>query len=221
MNLFPRSLDRNPYIQIETQVTARNVRASLATQAINFRGLDMRYYIRSFDLSRDRILGEDTNSRFLRYFDFVATRSSDNESSNKFFTLLGIQMDLEETYFATKIALENASRDPVTREPYYPKVGDIIEVLYSSFLLEITAVPKVTDYSFFMSTSTMVEFTVKAYKDERYKPEAALENTTLGNLSDKTYDIFDNSNLIDSKKEELLYNPSPLDAPSKNPYASW
>ena len=195
--------------------------SSNIAQAFNNLGMCFRFYVRTYDVDYDRIFGEDNNSRYVRYFDFMGMYQAPEE--NKFFTQFGIEQTDEVTIYVSKLHFRSASNDPKTKQEYIPKLGDLVEAKGTKFLYEIVSIPKVTDYSYYQSLNIVWEFCLRPYKNEHLDVDESIKNTTLNMMTDKdgTADIFDIRNIIDSKKEEILYKPKPTEENVKNPYASW
>lgn len=227
MGILSKFLDseRSPYFQFENNYSSENfIKGSQITEAINNYGLCFRYYVRTYDLTYDRIFGEDNNSRYVRYFDFMAINEMPSE--NKFFSKFGMEQTDEISVFCTKMHFQVASNDPTTKQEYVPKLGDIIELRFTQFLYEIVSLPKVTDYTYFQSTNVIWEFVVRPYKNEHIEvdPTSDIKNTTINKNTDGGTidpDIFDIRNIIDTKKEEILYNPKQTEHATLNPYANW
>jgi hypothetical protein len=195
--------------------------SSNIAQAFNNLGICFRYYIRTYDTKYDVIFGEDNNSRYERYFDFMGMYVAPEE--NKFFSQFGIEHNDDVSVFVSKLHFRAASNNPTTKQEYIPMLGDLIEAKGSKFLYEIVSIPKVTDFSYYQSLNIVWEFSVKPYKNEHIDISDDIKNTTLNTFTDKDghADIFDIRNIIDSKKEEILYTPKPLEGAQKNPFGNW
>lgn len=183
-------------------------------QAINTYGMCFRYYVRTYDTKYDTIWGEDNNSRYERMFDFIGMYSSPTE--NVFFSKFGIEQSDDVKINVSKKHFEVASNN------YSPKTGDVIERLSDHVLFEVLSVPAVNDYTYFQRPKFIWEIVVKTFKDEAIQPTIGIAGSTLDVQTHKANsDIFDIRNIIDTKKDEVLYQPKDGEKPIQNPYANW
>lgn len=210
---------RSEYFRTETYENEQFLMSSLMTQAFNMYGICMRYYIRTYDTTYDKIWAEDNNSRYVRYFDFMGMFELPSE--NKFFAMFGISQEEDVSIYATKLQFRTVSQDPETKLEYAPKVGDLIEVVYDKQIFEITSIPKITDFTYFKSANQIWEFTVKPFKEQKITAEDSIDGTTLAQYAKSNSDLFDIRNIVDSKKEDVVYKPKTGEESQKNPYATW
>ena len=207
---------RSDYFRFETPEynDASDVLSINMAQAINTYGLCFRYYVRTYDTKYDMIWGEDNNSRYVRTFDFMGMYSSPDE--NVFFTKFGIDQNDDIKIHVVKRHFEAVSNQ------YPPKTGDVIERLSDNVLFEVLSVPPVNDFTYFQRPKHIWEIIIKTYKDESIIANPVLSATTLATQTHQAdSDIFDVRNIIDTKKDEVLYQPKPGEKPQQNPYANW
>ena len=195
--------------------------SSNIAQAFNMYGICFTFYIRTYDVTYDPIFGEDNNSRYVRSFPFMGMYQEPEE--NKFFSQFGMEQTDEVSIFVSKLHFRAASNDPTTKQEYIPRLGDLVEANGTKFLYEIVSIPKVTDFSYYQSLNIVWEFCVRPYKNEHLDIDGSIQGTTLNQDTDKESpaDIFDIRNIIDSKKESILYKPKPNESSQKNPFANW
>lgn len=210
---------RSEYFQTENYENESYLMASNMTQALNMYGICFRFYIRTYDTKYDRVFGEDNNSHYIRYFDFMGVYELPSE--NKFFAQFGITHEEDVSIYATKLHFRTVSQDPSTKIEYVPKVGDLVESIYNKMIYEITSIPKITDFTYFKSANLIWEFTVKPFKEQKITADSDIDGTTLAQYADSNSDLFDVRNIVDSKKEDVLYKPKDGEQSIKNPFCSW
>lgn len=213
------NVGRSDHFQFEKNYENENfIMSSTMTEAINHYGFCFKYYRKTYDISYDRIWGEQTNSRYDRVFEFMGMYTAPPE--NKMFTKFGIELTDEVTVYATKLHFRSASIDVTHREECIPKTGDIIEA-FNSCLYEITSIPKVTDFSYFRSSNLIWEFVMKPYSDELYEADVEINGTTLQRMTQIETDLFDIAGVVEQKKEKVIYAPKAGEAPQKSPFQNW
>ena len=210
---------RSDFFHMEDYQNENYLMATNMTQALNMFGICFRYYVRTYDTSYDRVWAEDNNSHYTRYFDFMGIFELPTE--NKFFAQFGIKHDEDVSLYSTKLHMRVAAQDPVTKIEYIPKIGDLIEHKSDKFIYEITSIPKITDFTYFKSANLMWEFTLKPFKEQHITADDSIDGTTLAQYANSDSDLFDIRNIVDSKKEDVLYTPKAGEESIKNPYATW
>lgn len=101
----------------------------LLTEAYNFHGITMTYYILSYDIDKDRLFGEDNNRTIVRSFDTQAYAELPNDKKN--FSTMGIMnQDIFHLYISMRhfaVASKYFNGVP-SEESYTPRAGDIIRM---------------------------------------------------------------------------------------------
>lgn len=104
----------------------------LITEAFNFHGLSLTYSVVSYDVDKDRILGEDNTRQILRAFDFMAYLELPRDIRN--FSTMGMGWNDIFHIHASKRHFAKASKfrnGVMTEESYIPRAGDIIRLSYN------------------------------------------------------------------------------------------
>lgn len=207
----------------------RRLYDNLATEFINQHGVCLSYYITSWDVTYDSIVGEDNNRFFERTFDFMGYYTLPRE--DKIWTKFGIEGMDSFSIFVSKLHFKDAStfgNNQVqgnigvnTYENYIPKIGDVIISKYNHFIYKVVEVKEETNM-FLMSKQHMWELIVKQFKDEHIG--VTLETSaSMGDIIDytnKTNDIFNISGEVESKNDQIKYNPSQNEQ-QVNPFGDW
>lgn len=187
--------------------------SGLITNAINANGVCMEYYIVSYDLKYDPIWGEDNNRRYIRTFSFMSYFELPRE--DKMWNVLGVEnignlrMIVSKKHF-------NAASNSCTGS-YIPQIGDIIMSKYNKYIYEITEVAE-GENNFLQSKQHTWEFVTKPYTNENIDT-TAISGSTVAGLPDA--DLFDITNPIDVKKEDIIYKPILTEKPKNDPFSNF
>jgi len=188
----------------------------LATEAFNKFGTCMEFYQSTYDVSFDRIFGEDNNRRFVNKFEIMVYYQLPTEE--KMWSSFGIQnMDTFSMYCSKRHFRAVTSGDD---GEYIPKIGDIIMAKYAPNIYEITEIAEEVSM-FLQSKEHMWEFVVSEYKDEHISVSGDVSATAISAYTDKDEDIFDISSVVDVEKEEILYTPTSAEKGSGDPWGNW
>ena len=213
----------------------------MGTEFINFHGVAMTYYITTFDLDYDAIWGIDSDRKFIRCFDIMAKFElpSEEDIYTKF-SIEGIdtfKLFLTKRHFAAASRQVGTIPSSVTFEStgggrvcppfdeYEPKIGDYIKSKYNKLFYEITYITD-TDEMFLQGKHSWT-LTVKVFKDEHIKISDTISEETSAAMSDldiytnKDTDLFDMTDNINNKKDDILYNPQSNEKPKDSAWGEW
>jgi len=202
---------------------------NMITESINQHGVCLTYYITTYDTNYDRIWGEDNDRRFVRVFDFMAYYTLPRE--DKLWSKFGIEGMDSFSMFVSKIHFQDTStmgHDMVagnigfgTYDSYVPKVGDIIMANYNKYIYEITEVKEETSM-FLLSKQHVWEFVVKTYKNEQLSmtPSTSASMQYM-DFTNKLKDVFNIDEVIEEKKEKVIYKPKVNEKKVNDPFAGW
>jgi len=164
--------EKNEYFQFQSSAydNERQLYDSMLAECYNIHGVEMVYYILTFDTSYNKIWGEDNDRRYERCFAFMSLLELPKEDNNT--TPFGLEpFDLVQVNVSKK-HFENASlRDSngylqPQLSAYKPKVGDIIKSVYANYYYEI--VDLTHEDTMFLQHKHSWTFLVKPYKNEHY-----------------------------------------------------
>jgi hypothetical protein len=191
------------------------------TELYNQHGVPMDFYITTYDTQYDLIFGEDNNRRFVRKFEVSPWYTLPRE--DRLWNRFGIEGIDEIVMYVSKRAFKcNSMRamGPGAVE-YIPRVGDILVAKYNKYIYEVV---NVRDESalYLQSKQHVWELNVKPYKDAHIMTAGtALSADFIADYSNKTTDLFDIKNEIDTAKEPILYQPKPCEKPKNDPFGGW
>jgi hypothetical protein len=196
----------------------RNLFSSLICESYNKFGVTMTYYVVSFNLSADRLNGEDNDRSIIRKFDFMAYYQLPKE--DRLFSKFGIEGLDQFSVFVSKLHFNTASKfdfskeNPEANDAYMPKIGDIILAQYNNSLLEITDVKEETGM-FLLSKQHIFEFICRPYRDEHLNllASTSADMVAISPFVDKE-DPFDIKNFILSAAPNIEYVPPSTEKPS-------
>ena len=214
---FPRRKNDKYFNYRDDYDNERGLFSLWATEAYNQRGVCMQFYIASYDTKYDRIWGEDGNRRFIRYFEMMVFYNLPIE--DKMWTKFGIEGTDQFTMWATKRHFREASMVGGNEE-YIPRIGDVMRSNHDNNFYEIVEVAEQVAL-FVQSKQHIWEFLVKPFKDENIKLTDETKDSPISQFTNKDKDIFDISNVVDSKKEDILYKPKRGEKPVNNPFGNW
>jgi hypothetical protein len=214
---------RNNYFRYTGQEYSMEKRllSQIYTEAINKFGNYFEYFVTSYNTKYQPIFGEDSNRRFIKNFEFMAFFQIPNEE--KMYGKFGI-----ETQDINNINMWISKRHfryvagNINGVEVVPKIGDIVRMDFNNMYYEIIDVPKETGYEWLHSNQHVWELQMKIFKDEQIKTTNT--DTSASNIVDYTNkddDIFDVTDIVDIKNEDLKYEPKPTEKPSNNKDAIW
>lgn len=204
---------RNPLYNRE-----KNLFSLWATEVINKYGVCMEFYQTTYDLTYDKIWGEDNNRRFIKKFDIQCYYQLPREE--KMFTKFGLENLDTFSMWCSKKHFRAASTYPGGGAEVIPKMGDIIMAKYNDYVYEITEIAEEVSM-FLQSKEHMYEIVVRPFKDEAISLPASMSGTSMSAFTDKDQDIFDIKNDIDIEKDNIIYNPPPEEKPNNDPWSTW
>lgn len=108
----------------------------LMTEAINQHGVSLTYFVLSYNVSTDRILGEDNNRQVERCFDFMGNLELPKDIRN--YSINGVGWNDIFHIFVSKVHLSTASTCDAygnlsAFDTYTPRAGDLLRLSYNDF----------------------------------------------------------------------------------------
>lgn len=199
---------------------------TLVTEVYNKHGVCMNFYVTSFDLTYDKIWGEDNDRKFVRRFPIMAYFTMPKEE--KLWSKFGIEgMDTFSMYISKSHFRDASTYDPAVDqmniyEYYTPKVGDIIMSEYNEYIYEITEVKEEAGM-YIQSKQHLWEFVVRPFKDRNIELSATT-SATMGSIQDYVAghdDVFNVRDVVNQKTSAVVYQDKPNEIPPKDPFAIW
>jgi len=195
----------------------------MVTEAYNKHGVCMDYYVTSYNKDHDRIWGEDGNRTFSRRFQIMTFYTLPREE--KLWTKFGIEgMDSFSIYASKRHFWEasqfNDNGSIKSFDPYIPKVGDYLFSNYNKYIYEITEVKDEVMMNL-LSKQHVWEFMVRPFKDEKISVSPLTSAAPIANYTNKPTDKLDVSNIVNQKKQTILYQPKPTEKNVNNPFTNW
>jgi hypothetical protein len=200
------------------------------TEAYNNHGVELTYYVTSYNLNHDKIWGEDLDRYISRKFYFQGMYQLPRE--DKMFTKFGIEGVDQFSIFVSKMHFDSVSTysfDTVrgnltsgTYNSYIPKIGDLIRSNFNNYFYEILEVKEEVGL-YLLSKQHVWEFVVKPFQDTHIALSATTSATMtdIKDLTNKSSDVFDKKNDINTKKIDYLYTPPSTETGYNNPYSGW
>ena len=219
---FPTT--QSPYLRIRSAANdgTRQLFQSLGTEAYLQRGLPVEYYRITVDNpgypQPNKILGEQQLRYVIGYYKPLMVRSQTIfKKQSRIWSKLGIEDDQSHTVWVPKDHFEHLCTG-------IPQGGDIIYVRSIDLYLMVLSRDEgeQTDgqsATYLQSKQYMWALETRVYRPEPLQFLDQFKNTDLYKLTSRQ-DIFDNTNIIDVKKEPILYS-SPLESNSRNPFISF
>ena len=212
----PTSTTKSDYFDyVNGHSNDKNLYDLLNTEFINKYGTCLKYYITTFDLNHDKILGEDNNRRYVRSFDFMSYYQMPEE--NKMFTFMGIEYTDDVTMKVSKSHFDAASTLG-GYDAHIPVVGDIVESLYGKLLYEVTEVAEGVQ-EFLQSRQYIWELVVKPYRRNNISTTESISGTDIYRLNKNENDMFDIRGVIETQNEAIKYKPKNTEKSVQNPFA--
>jgi hypothetical protein len=157
---------RNSYFNTETSAydLESQLYDVLLNEAFNKHGVEMYYYIVSYNTEFNRTWGEDNNRSIARKFRFMSYYELPREDES--FSQFGIE-DLDVfKIFISKRHFMCASKY-TEEEEYTPKIGDIVRPTYSNKYYEVISVEQ--EEEMFHQRKHAWELILKIMRDEHIK----------------------------------------------------
>jgi hypothetical protein len=143
----------------------------MVAECINIHGVEMMYYVLTFDINYNKIWGEDNDRRFERCFSFMTLYELPREDNN--FTQLSIEpfdvvmMTVSKKHFEQASKCDSNGYKQPQLTSYKPKIGDIIKSEYANYFYEIVDVSH--EENMFLQSKHTWTFTCKPYKHEHHE----------------------------------------------------
>jgi len=203
----------------------RKVYSRMTSEAINKYGVQMEYYVTSWNVERDKIWGEDEDRKFARKFKFMGYYSLPRE--DKLWSKFGIDGMDTFSIFVSKLHLSGASTydfsgTSAMYDSHIPIIGDVVKSVYNNYLYQITEVKEEVGM-FLLSKQHVWEFIVKPYFDEHISLSADTSATMIemSAFTDRQTDIFNVTSAVDAKKPPILYVPKATELNAQDPWEGY
>ena len=143
--------------------------ASLASEAYNYYGFDVEYFIKEHDTKFDPLLGEDQLENVKRRFT-LKVYTENVPQLQKSYQLQGMLYTEIVTLQCTIAHFQEASRlDFMTNEPTYevavPKIGDLMYFKYSDLYYEVLNEKTNAEGTTFLSTPINYTFSLRVWRN--------------------------------------------------------
>ncbi len=119
----------------------------------------------------------------------------------------------------SKRHFDAATKPKGSRSYDFPKIGDVIRMIYNNYFYEITDIVD-TNVSLLGSYQYSWEFTVKELKLDDVTVDESLEDTEIANITDID-DIFDIAKDVEEEIEDIEYTPKPTEKSADDPFGVW
>jgi len=208
----------------------RRLFKKLVTECYNLHGVELTYFITSYDTHYDRIWGEDCDRRFIRKFDFMAKYQLNTEE--KMWTKFAIEGIDNFSIFVSKEHFRVAStfsdrrvRGNIGRSTYasvVPKSGDIIQSKYNNYLYEIITVKEEAMMPH-LSKEYVWELIVSPFRDDHIKLDSATSASMdqISAYTNKDSDIFNIKDVLASAVSAVDYQPETDESDPRDPWGGW
>ena len=196
----------------------------VVTEAYNKHGVCMDFYVTSYDKEYDKIWGEDNDRRFERRFEIMTFYNLPREE--RLWSKFGIEGINQFSIYASKRHFWTASQYNDVQSisnafpPYIPKVGDYLYSKYNKYIYEIVEVKDEIMMNL-LSKQHVWEFLVKPFKDEKIETTSLTSAAPIADFTNKDSDIFDVTDTIDEKKDDVNYNPPGTECNPNDPFGGW
>lgn len=191
----------------------------VVSEAYDQQGVKCDYYVVDYSLSNEKIFGEDNDRHIVRNFKMKVYFETPPESRQ--YNQLGMEdLDVFQMY-TTKEAFSYYSAN------YEPKYGDLIRPFYNGVIYEILHVIDTEEQ--FLNTQHTWKFTVRPWQNNMLTTDNTVQNENVTTYDGKTVksikdhtdngsDSLKQNDLIDSVKDEILYNDPNGDV---DPFGGW
>jgi hypothetical protein len=173
----------------------------LVTEAFNMHGLPMVYYVTTYNLDYDKLIGEDANRSIQRMFNVQAYYDLPNEQ--EIWSKWGLEGLDNFHIYISKRHFDGMSKfdqygNPDINLIYTPQEGDIIKSMYNNYYYEVLTVKHQTNQ--IHRRVHIWDLIVKPYKDQHLSVSAAISFDPVDDEQD-LIDIFNLSASVESEKE--------------------
>jgi hypothetical protein len=179
----------------------------LVTEAYNLHGVCMTYFVTSYNTSGTNVIfAEDQNRNVLRFFDFMSYYELPKEE--KLFEKYGIagldnfHIYISTRHFQTASTCDNNGTVGINTA-IQPKVGDFIQANYNNFVYDILSV-KETVLQFLQGQHSW-DIIVKPYINNNITANISTSAMNVSAILNPP-EIFDIGNIINNKKDQIIYN---------------
>lgn len=180
--------DKSEFFQYQTTAydCERELYEKISAEAININGVEMVYYVLTFDINYNKIWGEDNDRRYERCFAFMSYYELPREDNNA--TPLGLEpfnvvmITVSQKHFEIASKYDAYGYLQPQLSAYKPKIGDIIKSKYNNYFYEIVDVNQ--EENMFLQSKHFWTFTCKPFINEHYD----IKESNLPFQDDKSFD---------------------------------
>lgn len=217
------ALPNQSFFQEETEFYDRESRLFdlLYTEAINMHGVPMIYYVNSYNVSYDKLFGEDNNRNILRNFNVQAYYELPNETEMwNNFSIEGIDnFHIQITMRHMEAASQYNSRGIRKFQSYTPKQGDFLKAKYNEYFYEIVTVKQ--QVAQFLKRQHVWDLIVRPMRDEKLSVSAEIPVDDYIRNVQAINDIFDTKQEVEREKPRDLYQPESGETSPDPLFGSW
>ena len=198
----------------------RRLYEMLTTECFNKFGVQMNYFILSFDTENDPIFKDDNNRRYKRQFEVQGYYElpRDEDLWSKF----GIEGLDTFRIFMSKRHFSEASKVYDSNAEYTPKEGDLVQAKYNGIYLEVITVKDQINQ--FLQYTHNFELTVQRAKVNHFDVEtSATSDDKMVSLSAfaNASDLFDIGSFLDAETSAALFDPPTTETPKDSIWGVW
>lgn len=192
----------------------------LVTEAFNMHGIPMVYYVTTYNLNYDKVIGEDANRYIQRNFNIQVYYELPNEQ--EIWTRFGLEgLDNFHMFVSVRhfsgMSKFNQYGEPNAYEVYTPQEGDIVKSRYNNYYYEILTVKRQTNQVH--RRVHIYDLIVKPLKDQHFSVSGAISFDPVNHEQDLA-DIFNVSAHIEPEKPRDLFDP-PATEDRPDPFLNW
>jgi len=198
----------------------RRLYEMLTTECFNKFGVQMNYFILSFDTENDPIFKDDNNRRYKRQFEVQGYYElpRDEDLWSKF----GIEGLDTFRIFMSKRHFSEASKVYDSNAEYTPKEGDIVQAKYNGIYYQIITCKDQVNQ--FLQYTHNWELTVERAVVSHFDVEtSATSDDKMVSLSAfaNSEDLFNIGNFLDSSTSAVLFDPPATETPPDSIWGVW
>jgi len=198
----------------------RELYAVVQMEAYNLHGVELVYYPATYNVSANRIWGEDNNRTYTSAIEIKSYYDLPKEE--ELWTKFGIEGIDNFHIYVNKMHF-NAMTGGTGLYPisggYTPKVGDALMAKYNGHFYEITDVSH--EEEMFQQYKHAWDLTVRPFKDEFVGLNNTTSATEISAVTNQDEDIFDISDDINTFKETIIFSAGPCEEPKNNLKNGW